>query len=357
MEGWGVGDACEVFRVAGEGEVGAKSVEYAATAAIGGWRIRPYCLVSVAMFSRRELLRIASTALACAAFVPLALTKVPGLNSGPGRYHVEVHFTGKHAFAHVLDEAKAENWQALPMGELVGRVGTSLLDTPYVNHTLDHSPDTEFCIVNLQELDCVTFVETTLALARSIKLGLTAPGDLAKQIQLFRYRDGFCDGFCSRLHYLSDWFYDNQRRGLITAYTSELPGAAEVVKDISLMSSRPNQYTQLRKHPEWVPVIAKQEKLIAARPIVYIPKSAVAANEKLMQTGDIIGITTSANILDCAHTGFCYRDDKGVLRFLHASMKHKKVYLDEELSKYLATVHAFTGIMLARPLEPQVMGS
>ena len=135
-------------------------------------------------------------------------------------------------------------------------------------------------------------------------------------------------------------------------YTKELTGAKKVEKDISLMSSRPQQYLQLRKHPEFIPIIRKDEEAIDGRVSYFLPKAEVRAAEEYMQTGDVIAITTSAKILDCAHTGLCYRDDKGVLRFLHASLTHKKVWLDDELANYLDTIHAFTGVMMARPIEP-----
>jgi len=234
----------------------------------------------------------------------------------------------------------------------MGEIGTRLLGTPYVNYTLDQSADKEFCVVNLQELDCVTFVESALGLARSLKLGEKTPIEVASEVEKVRYRSGKLNGFCSRLHYLSDWFYDNTKKGTIRDITSELPGAEPFEKKVKLMSSRPNQYKQLRKHPELIPIIAKDEKAMWTRQMHYVPKAFVAADEQYMQTGDIIAITTSAGILDCAHTGLCYRDEKGVLRFLHASQKHKQVYLDEELSSYLGHVGAFTGVMVARPIDP-----
>jgi Protein of unknown function (DUF1460) len=305
-------------------------------------------------FSRRELFRLGSAFVVCSAAMPLAtFTKAVATHSKlAARKKVEVHFTGKHAYAAILEKAESESWASLPMGDLIGQIATFLLDTPYVNYTLDHSADHEYCIVNLQELDCVTFVESTLALARVIKLGQNDGASLAKQVELVRYRNGECNGFCSRLHYLSDWFYDNEKKHVLRAYTKELKGAEKTDKQLSLMSSRSNQYKQLRAHPELVPAIRHCELAINKRTSYYLPKADVQAAEEFMQTGDIIAITTSAKILDCAHTGFCYRDDKGVLRFLHASLTHKKVWLDQELCEYLDGIHAFTGIMLARPIEP-----
>ncbi|HEY3781749.1 MAG TPA: N-acetylmuramoyl-L-alanine amidase-like domain-containing protein [Fimbriimonadaceae bacterium] len=304
--------------------------------------------------SRRELLRIGSSVVVCSAAIPLtSITRALAKHSKPAsRKKTEVHFTGKHAYAAILDKAVDEKWSMLPMGDLIGQIATYLLGTPYVNYTLDHSADHEYCIVNLQELDCVTFVESTLALARAIKLGDNDDESLAKQVELIRYRNGECNGFCSRLHYLSDWFYDNEKKHLLHDYTKELKGAEKTDKQLSLMSSRSNQYKQLKAHPELVPAIRHCELAINKRPHYYLPKADVQAAEEFMQTGDIIAITTSAKILDCAHTGFCYRDDKGLLRFLHASLTHKKVWLDQELAAYLNGIHAFTGIMVARPAEP-----
>jgi len=305
--------------------------------------------------TRRDLLRIGSTALVGAAAVPIGhLGKALSSLKAPvsRKPKVEVHFTGKHAFSKLMAQAEAEEWARMPMGDLMAKVGMFFLDTPYVSYTLDHSADHEFCLVNLQELDCVTFVESTLAISRVIKSGKGGARALPKEIELIRYRNGECDGFCSRLHYLSDWLYDNERKGLLSLYAKDVPGAVAIKEQVSLMSSRPELYLQLRKHPEWVPEIKKDEEAIDKRTYYMIPKDKVKAAEPLMQTGDIVGITTSASILDCAHTGLCYRDEKGLLHFLHASSKHQKVYLDQELCDYLDSVHAFTGVMLARPVAP-----
>jgi hypothetical protein len=297
--------------------------------------------------SRRELLRIGSAALVSASLPMAGFGLVPGK-----RPKVEVHFTGKHEFGRIMAEATANDWAKLPIGEVMGKVGLYLLDTPYVGYTLDHSADHEFCIVNLQELDCVTFVESTLALSRIIKSGHSDMRALPREIERIRYRDGKCDGFCSRLHYTSDWLYDNERKGLIERYTRSLKGSVEIKETVSLMSTRPELYLQLRAHPEFVPEIRKDEEAIDKRTYYKLPKDAVKAAELHMQTGDIIAITTSAKILDCAHIGLAYRDDKGLLHFLHASSKHGKVTLDAELCEYLDSIHSFTGVMLARPLAP-----
>jgi hypothetical protein len=80
-----------------------------------------------------------------------------------------------------------------------------------------------------------------------------------------------------------------------------------------------------------------------------LPKGRVAKAEPLLQTGDIIGLTTTMPGMDISHTGLCYRDKDGILRFLHASSTQKKVVLDRRLSACLSGEKT-TGIMVARPV-------
>jgi len=51
--------------------------------------------------------------------------------------------------------------------DLIIKVGTFFKETPYVAHTLETEP--EQLIVNLRKLDCTTFAENCLAIARIIK--------------------------------------------------------------------------------------------------------------------------------------------------------------------------------------------
>ena len=69
--------------------------------------------------------------------------------------------------------------------------------------------------------------ETALAFARMMD-DLEAdwtPQRLLHYIEIDRYRDGTCTGaYLSRLHYLEDWLYDNNRRGLVADLTRSLGG-------------------------------------------------------------------------------------------------------------------------------------
>ena len=211
--------------------------------------------------------------------------------------------------------------------------------------------DREVCSVDFRGLDCVTFYETALAFARMLRRGGRTPSSLLSEVTLTRYRGGRLTDYASRLHYTVDWLADNEAKRVVRVITPELPGAVPFTKRVDFMTTHRASYRRLKNDPALVGKIRRLEAEISARPTRYLPKAHVRAAEPLLKTGDIIGVTTALAGLDCSHTGLCYRDDAGVLRFLHASTARKAVVLDEALSTYLAGVSTQTGIMVARPLE------
>jgi len=269
----------------------------------------------------------------------------------PARNREPNVFAGQETFERLLMLGRARAWSELPIGERIGAIGMALRQTPYVAATLELYEDREVCSVNLRGLDCVTFIESSLAFARMLRRGGRTPEALLAEVMFTRYRGGRLTDYVSRLHYLSDWFFDNEHKGVVRLTTHELPGATRFTKRVNFMSTHPEAYRQLTGNPDLVSKIARVEAEINAREIQYVPREKVAAAQPLLMTGDIIGVTTTIDGLDCAHSGFCYRDERGMLRLLHASTIQKAVILDEELAGYLARVSTHTGIMVARPLE------
>jgi hypothetical protein len=259
-------------------------------------------------------------------------------------------FSGREKFDQLLKVADEREWRKLPIGQLVAEIGLELRGIPYVSNTLELSDEKEFCSINLLGLDCVTFFESALAFARMLKKGERTPEAMMAQVRHTRYRNGRVGDYTSRLHYTTDWFYNNEEKRVVKVVTRELPGATRFTQKINFMSTHPDAYRQLKANPKLVPAVVETERLINRRKMYYVPKEKVAAAEAKLQTGDILGITTKIAGIDCAHTGLCYRDKNGTLRFLHASQTKKVVMLDEELSVYLAGVSKHTGIMVARPV-------
>jgi hypothetical protein len=297
--------------------------------------------------TRRELLRYVSLG-------TLGLLGASALAQSTDWLKQQVqHFTGQDIFTRVVNKATAENWTRLPIGELIGKIAMEFKGTPYVGFTLELSKDAEYCVVNLKGLDCVTFFEDSLCMARMLKKGKRAPEDLIAEVQTTRYRGGKMGDFTTRLHYTTDWYVDNEAKGVIKILTPELPGAAPFTQKVGIMSQHPENYRQLAAHPEWLPAIRQTEDKINARSLKYLPMEKLAAAEHLLQTGDLVGVATTEQGIDIAHTGLCIKDEQGVVHFMDASSARSqmRVTLEPDISKCLNWSSKLTGVMFARPLE------
>jgi hypothetical protein len=267
-------------------------------------------------------------------------------------------FKGQDVFDRILAKAVSGKWDALPIGQAMGKIAKELEGTPYVGFTLELSKDQEVCAVNLTGLDCVTFFEDTLNFARMLKKGGRTPEALLAEVTHTRYRGGRLGDFTSRLHYTTDWLADNETKGVVHILTPDLPGAAPFTQKVGIMSAKPKNYRQLDAHPDLIPAIRTFEEEINARnakAMKYIPQAKLPGVESRLQTGDIVGVCTTEAGIDIAHTGLVYRDEAGVPHFMDASSSKKKMKVTIEtgpISKALNWSNKLTGAMFARPLEP-----
>ena len=234
------------------------------------------------------------------------------------------------------------------LSELIIKTAYYFLDKPYVASTLEFEP--EGLVVNLRELDCTTFVETALALSRAVKLRENPTfEDFCGQLRNIRYRRGTVGDYTSRIHYFSDWIYENETRGHVKDVTKEIGGESYKVK-VNYMSTHPNSYKQLKSNPELIKTIQKQETDISMRNVYSnIPVSNISERGEKMKDGDIVCFVTDIEGLDISHIGFIHLN-KGQLTFIHASSTAKKVIINpQDLSTYLSKNKRNTGVMIVRP--------
>lgn len=229
---------------------------------------------------------------------------------------------------------------------LMDETAKFFLGVPYVGKTLEYEP--ERLIVNLREMDCMTFVENVLALAEASASGTPSWQTYLEKLQQIRYRDGKIEDYTSRLHYTSDWIYENEKKGLIADITKEI-GGVPLAMDVSFVSTHPESYMQLQSHPEYIAVMAKKEKEINSRQYYYIPKEEIDKREAQIRTGDIVCFVTSIKGLDISHVGIVHIEgDK--MTFIHASSGKKRVIINEEsLQDYVLGIKKSKGIMVLRP--------
>jgi len=251
--------------------------------------------------------------------------------------------------AQKFEIALAAGLQHEPIGDVVVEIGRSFLGTPYLAHALE-VPGEERLVINMRGLDCVSFYENALVLARCIKMGTNTFEAYTDQLRLLRYRGGKIDGYASRLHYTSDYIYDNDKKGVWKDITKEI-GGVPMKKVVNFMSTHPKAYRQIRDGKGVLEKIAAMEEAVNARTTYYIPKKNVESVVPRLRNGDILGFTTSMEGLDTSHTGILVKEH-GRTQVLHAPLAGKQVVVSESsLPEYLKRNTKMTGIIVARPLE------
>lgn len=299
------------------------------------------------MMNRRTfLLAVAGFGLAPAALANAQnLRKLRKKNTDP-------QATSRYIIGQAMRQARIQNWDRKPIGELMGHLGLLLVGTPYVGGTLE-GDGPEVCRIDMTGLDCVTFFENVLAMARCAKKGTTSFEDVVAEVRHTRYRDGVLTDYTSRLHYTAEWIADNVRKNVVTDVTPSLGGEPFPV-NVSFMSEHPKYYAPLRDNEQMRLTMAAIEQKVNAIPRTWIPKADIARVEPMLRTGDIVAIATSKEGLDYAHTGMVYvKPETGVAHLLHASSQKKKVVLDGPVHEYVNSVRSHSGITVVRPTEVQ----
>ena len=266
-------------------------------------------------------------------------------------------FRGQDQFNRLVAKAKSANWPALPIGERTAAVGQALVGTRYKHFTLEIDNRIESPSVNFQGMDCWTFFEIALSFARMLNEPESnwTPERLLHYIEIDRYRSGECTGeYLSRLHYLEDWLYDNDRRGLVEDLTRSL-GGRSVPHSAREMSVGWRHYRYLAANRSLLGPLARMEANVSSRPLYEIPKNRVAGIEPKLRSGDVIGIISRDRngLYSTAHVGLALRTNDGVLHFMHASSPGNsgRVIVDAQPSKYLYRYRTDSGILVARPLR------
>jgi hypothetical protein len=266
-------------------------------------------------------------------------------------------FKGRDRFDRLVALAQANDWKSLPIGQRTATVGRALVGTRYKSFTLEIDNRIEAPSANFNGMDCWTFFEIALAFARMLDESAEdwTPGRLLHYIEVDRYRGGECTGdYLSRLHYLEDWLYDNNQRGLVDDLTRELDGVS-VPHSAREMSVGWRHYRYLKANRRLLRPLAQMEGRVSSRPLYMIPKSRVAGIESKLRNGDIIGIVSRdrTGLYSTSHVGLALRTNDGVLHFMHASSpsNYGRVVVDARLSSYLYRYRTDAGILIARPLR------
>lgn len=253
-------------------------------------------------------------------------------------------FKDQEKYQRVIQNTKTANLDQTSAGRLIQQIAEQFLGSEYKAGLLDKSPY-ETLVISLQQFDCLLFIETIMAIAHNINQQEYGYQAFSNSIENQRYRNGKMNGYCSRLHYFSDWIIDNQRRGNLRNITKEL-GGIDTVKKLNFMTTHRNSYSNLSKSDANFKCITSVENSLSDR-FNYIPTNNIREVYSQLQPGDIVGVATNIAGLDFTHTGFVYHQPNGEIGLIHASPAGE-VVIAQDLQTYISNVNNAIGIVVSR---------
>ena len=268
-------------------------------------------------------------------------------NIPAGRQETECVFTpqDRAVFDRVIPVLVQHKW--MPGADLMIMAAHQLMGTPYVAGTLEQEP--ERLTVNLHETDCILFVETCLALARTVKSDTPDFQTFCNNIRNLRYRNGRVDGYTSRIHYTSEWIRQAEARGWVKEISRDLSGQ-NANQRFSFMSTHADRYKQLAGNPADIQKIKEIETELNRYEYYFIPAGSISAAAPQIHDGDIVGFNTTVAGLDLSHVGMAFFVN-GELHFIHASMGKGKVIVESRsMTEYLSDNRSNNGIRIIRPV-------
>ena len=253
-------------------------------------------------------------------------------------------------FQRVMQSAVKQKLSDRPMGEIIQAIAQQFLGAQYKKNLLDQFPQ-ETLFISLDKFDCVLFVETVLAIARGVAVQDYDYDTFVDRVQNERYRNGELGNYCSRLHYFSEWIFDNQKRNNVENITASL-GGITLNKNINYMSANRQTYPQIAKDDLTYQCFLEMEKNLSQLTIKYIPQNQIRRVYTQLQPGDIVAVATSIKGLDVTHTGLVYKNPNGNLGIIHASPAGT-VRIASDLQGYVGNIPNAIGMIVTRPKDPR----
>ena len=183
------------------------------------------------------------------------------------------------------------------VGERLEFISAQFLGKPYTSHPLIGSDtEPEVFTATYNGFDCVTYLETCLALAWA-----KTPAEVNEILREIRYRNGNI-AWEDRLHYTTDWSQYHIKRG---AFTDITRGADTLSRT---------------KEINWL-------KCFAPRTITYryFPKRKLGKVSKRLQDGDLIYFASTRKGLDTFHVGLLFWGN-GKLMLRHSAKSIKEMH-------------------------------
>jgi hypothetical protein len=230
----------------------------------------------------------------------------------------------KHAEPRGLSRSRVEQLLSETKYERFAGSRIEVLSRHFIGHAYKPNPligsaaTAEIFTASLDGFDCVTYIETIVALARASNVD-----DFIDWLRRIRYEQGRIQ-WERRNHYMTLWIRNNIRIGIIRPVS--IP-AVPILKRERVLNV--------------VPGLAAQRTRVKC-----VPKSAMPRLEANLQSGDLIFFASTRKNLDVFHAGIIVRDGARVL-MRHASRSQGCV-VEQELSRFLQA-NRMAGVIVVRP--------
>ena len=231
----------------------------------------------------------------------------------------------KHAHPRGLSRRRVERLLAKAKKDLSIESRIDILSRHFLGHAykqnpLIGSPETaEVFTASLDGFDCVTYIETVLALARAADVD-----EFIEWLRRIRYEQGGIQ-WERRNHYMTGWIRNNARSGIIRTATMQAVATISRERVLNVVPGLKPQRVRMK----------------------CIPKPAVQQIESHLETGDLMFFASTRKHLDVFHAGIIVHDGTRTL-MRHAS-RSKGFVVEQELNEFLKT-NRMAGVIVARPL-------
>jgi hypothetical protein len=205
------------------------------------------------------------------------------------------------------------------IGSRIEVLSRHFLGRPYQTNPLIGSADSaEVFTASIDRFDCVTYIETVVALARAA----TVDGFI-EWLRKIRYESGRIQ-WDRRNHYMTLWIRNNAREAIIRRVSMIAVTTVSIERLLNV-----------------VPGLAP--KRISIR---CVAKRAVSQCVGRLRSGDVISFVSTHKHLDVFHAGIIVRNGKRIL-MRHASRSQGAV-VEQELSEFLKA-NRMAGVIIVRP--------
>jgi Protein of unknown function (DUF1460) len=231
----------------------------------------------------------------------------------------------KHAHPRGLNRRRVEQLLSKTKHERSGAARIDILSRRFLGHTYSQNPligsseTPEVFTASLDGFDCVTYIETVLALARAADVD-----EFVERLRKIRYESGRIR-WERRNHYMTGWIRNNVRADIIRRVS--IPAVAMVSRErvLNVVAGLTPQRARMK----------------------CIPKAAVPRIEPQLRTGDLMFFVSTRKNLDVFHAGIIVRNGTSTL-MRHAS-RGKGLVVEQKLDEFLRG-NRMAGIIVVRPL-------